>query len=469
MSHYDTDVYAWSERQGALPRRLAAGDCVTDAELDWPNIAEEIETVGRSERSALTGHISNVIEHLIKLEISSATDPRAGWKETILRGRSEAEELLRDGPSLRTSVGDLIARRLPAARRLAVAALLRMLTIAALFLLAPSVRAADYPVPQQADWVAQDFRFHTGEVMRDLRLHYTTVGASSGEPVLMIHGTAGSGSSMLTAAFAGELFGPGQPLDARKYFIILPDTLGAGKSAKPSDGLRGKFPRYDYDDMVLAEYRLVTEGLGIHHLRLVLGNSMGGMHVWLWGVTYPGFSDALVPMASQPTAMAARNWMLRRLMIETIRQDPAYDNGNYTQQPRSLRYAAVFLGTATSGGTLAYQSLAPTTAQADALVDARLAEPFTADANDWVYQWDASRDYDPAAKLDRIDAAVLAINSADDERNPAETGVMQRVKNGRIYLIPASAETRGHGTTSMARFWQHQLAAFLQGVPGRGK
>jgi homoserine O-acetyltransferase len=290
---------------------------------------------------------------------------------------------------------------------------------------------------------------------------------------MIIHGTAGSGSSMLNAAFAGELFGPGQPLDARKYFIILPDTLGAGKSAKPSDGLRGKFPHYDYDDMVLAEYRLVTEGLDIHHLRLVLGNSMGGMHVWLWGVTYPGFADALVPMASQPTAMAARNWMLRRLMIETIRQDPAYDDGNYTQQPRSLRYAAVFLATATSGGTLAYQSLAPATAQADALVDARLAEPFTADANDWIYQWDASRDYDPSAKLDRIDAAVLAINSADDERNPAETGVMQRamqqVKDGRIYLIPASAETRGHGTTSMARFWQQQLAAFLQGVPRLGK
>jgi homoserine O-acetyltransferase len=352
-------------------------------------------------------------------------------------------------------------------------ALLSMLTIAALFLLAPGVQAAGYPAPQQADWVAQDFRFHTGEVMHDLRLHYTTVGASSGEPVLIIHGTAGSGRSMLTAAFAGELFGPGQPLDARKYFIILPDTLGAGKSAKPSDGLRGKFPHYDYDDMVLAEYRLVTEGLGIHHLRLVLGNSMGGMHVWLWGVTYPGFADALVPMASQPTAMAARNWMLRRLMIETIRQDPAYDSGNYTQQPRSLRYAAVFLATATSGGTLGYQSLAPTTAQADALVEARLAEPFTADANDWVYQWDASRDYDPAEKLDRIDAAVLAINSADDERNPAETGVMQRamqrVKNGRVYLIPASAETRGHGTTAMARFWQQQLAAFLQGVPRRGK
>ncbi len=186
------------------------------------------------------------------------------------------------------------------------------LAIAALFLHAPAALAADYPAPQQSDWIAHDFRFHTGEVMHDLRLHYTTVGAPPGEPVLIIHGTAGRGTGMLNPGFAGELFGPGQPLDARKYFIILPDTLGAGKSAKPSDGLRGKFPHYDYDDMVLAEYRLVTEGLGIHHLRLVLGNSMGGMHVWLWGVTYPGFVDALVPMASQPTAMAARNWMLRQ-------------------------------------------------------------------------------------------------------------------------------------------------------------
>jgi len=350
-------------------------------------------------------------------------------------------------------------------------ALFRALAIAALSLLAPTVHAADYPAPQQADWIAHDFRFHTGELMHELRLHYTTVGATSGEPVLIIHGTAGSGTGMLTPEFAGELFGPGQPLDASKYFIILPDTLGAGKSAKPSDGLRAKFPRYDYDDMVLAEYQLVTEGLSIHHLRLVLGNSMGGMHVWLWGITYPGFADALVPMASQPTAMAARNWMLRRLMIETVRQDPAYDNGDYTQQPRSLRYAAVFYATATNGGTLAYQSLAPTTAQADALVDARLAAPFTADANDWLYQWDASRDYEPSAKLDRIDAAVLAINGADDERNPAETGVMQhamqQVKNGRLYLIPANAETRGHGTPAMARFWKQRLASFLQTVPRR--
>ena len=350
-------------------------------------------------------------------------------------------------------------------------ALLRTLAVAVLSVFGFVAHAADYPAPQQADWTAPEFRFHTGEVMHDLRLHYTTIGARGGEPVLIIHGTAGSGTGLLNPAFAGELFGPGQPLDASKYFIILPDALGAGKSAKPSDGLRGKFPHYNYDDMVLAEYRLVTEGLGLRHLRLALGNSMGGMHVWLWGVTYPGFIDALVPMASQPTAMAARNWMLRRLMVETVRQDPAYDNGDYAQQPRSLRYAAVLYATATNGGTLAYQSLAPTTAQADALVDQRLAASFNADANDWIYQWDASRDYDPAAKLDRIDAALLAINAADDERNPTETEVtqkaMQRVRHSRLYLIPASAETRGHGTPAMARFWKDQLAAFLRDVPQR--
>ena len=207
---------------------------------------------------------------------------------------------------------------------------LHLLAIVALALLSRHVLAADYPPPQQGDWIAHDFRFHTGEVMHDLRLHYTTVGARSWPAGADHPRHRRFRHRYADPAFAGELFGPGQPLDARKYFIILPDTLGAGKSAKPSDGLRAKFPHYDYDDMVLAEYRLVTEGLGIHHLRLVLGNSMGGMHAWLWGVTYPGFADELVPMASQPTAMAARNWMLRRLMIDTVRQDPAYDNGNYT-------------------------------------------------------------------------------------------------------------------------------------------
>ena len=192
------------------------------------------------------------------------------------------------------------------------------------------------------------FRFHTGEVMPELRLHYTTVGAPSGQPVLILHGTTGSGATMLSPAFAGELFGPGQPLDASKYFIILPDAIGTGKSSKPSDGLRAKFPRYNYDDMVAAQYRLVTEGLGIRHLRLVLGNSMGGMHTWIWGVNYPEFMDALVPMASQPTEMSGRNWMMRRMLIDAIRNDPDWNNGDYTTQPRALQAANVFFGIATS-------------------------------------------------------------------------------------------------------------------------
>ena len=221
--------------------------------------------------------------------------------------------------------------------------------------------------------------------------------------------------------------------------------------------------------MVLAQYRLLTEGLHIRHLRLVLGNSMGGMHVWVWGEAHPDFMDALVPMASQPTPMASRNWMLRRMLTETIRQDPAYDKGNYREQPPSLRLANVFMGIATSGGTLAYQALAPTRQQADALVDERLAAAPPADANDFVYQWDASRDYDPSPRLDRIVAPLLAINSADDERNPPETGLMTQalahVKNGHLLLIPASADTRGHGTTGLAKFWQQQLGDFLATVP----
>ncbi len=331
--------------------------------------------------------------------------------------------------------------------------------------------AADYPAPKEGDWVTRDFRFHTGEVMPDLRLHYRTIGNPSGEPVLILHGTGGSGANFLTPAFAGELFGSGQPLDASKYFIILSDAIGVGKSAKPSDGLRTKFPKYNYDDMVEAQYRLVTEGLGIRHLRLVLGNSMGGMQTWLWGVKYPDFMDALVPMASQPTPMASRNWMLRRLMIETIRSDPEWNDGNYTTQPRSLRLASVFFAIATSGGTLAYQKMAPTREKADKLVDEGLAAPLPSDANDFLYQWESSRDYDPSAGLERIQAALLAINSADDERNPPETGIaereLKRVKNGRLYLIPASEDTRGHGTTGMAKFWRQQLQQLLQTAPRR--
>ncbi len=331
--------------------------------------------------------------------------------------------------------------------------------------------AADYPAPRSSAWVARDFRFHTGEVLPQVRLAYTTIGAPSGEPVLVLHGTAGSSSTLLAAQFAGELFGPGQPLDASRYFIILPDALGAGKSAKPSDGLKTTFPRFSYDDQVAAQYRLVTEGLQIPHLRLLIGNSMGGMHAWLWGITHPRFMDALVPMGAQPTAMAARNWMLRRMLIETVRNDPDFNGGNYTAQPKSMRIANAFFGIASNGGTLAYQAQAPTREQADKLVEERLAQPFDTDANDFLALWEAARNYDPAPGLERIEAAVLAINAADDERNPAELGLVERelkrVRNARYLLIPATAATRGHGTTGIAKFWKEDLRAFLATVPKR--
>jgi homoserine O-acetyltransferase len=347
--------------------------------------------------------------------------------------------------------------------------ILRAALSAALALTSFAAAAADYPAPNEGDWIAKDFKFHTGETMPELRLHYTTIGAPTGQPVLVLHGSGGDAARMMTAEFAGALFGPGQPLDASKYYIIIPDGLGHGKSAKPSDGMKTAFPKYDYDDMVDAQYRLVTEGLGIKHLRLVIGNSMGGMHSWIWGVRYPHMMDALVPMASQPTAMAARNWMLRRMMLETIRNDPDYNGGHYTMQPRMMKYALSAYQIATGGGTLAYQTLAPTAAKADKMVDVRLAAAVTADANDFVYQWEASHDYDPSAGLEKIEATLLAINAADDERNPPETGVteaaMKRIKNGKLYLIPASTETRGHLTTGDAKFYAQQLRELLQTAP----
>jgi homoserine O-acetyltransferase/O-succinyltransferase len=331
--------------------------------------------------------------------------------------------------------------------------------------------AADYPAPKQGDWIAKDFKFHTGETMPEVRMHYTTVGEPSGQPVLVLHGSGGSAATMLTPTFAGELFGPGQPLDAAKYYIIIPDSLGHGKSSKPSDGMKTAFPKYDYEDMVNAQYRLVKEGLGIRHLRLVIGNSMGGMHTWIWGVRYPQFMDVLVPMASQPTEMAARNWMLRRMMLETIRNDPDYKGGNYTTQPRMMKYAIAAYRFASAGGTLGYQTQAPTAAKADKMVDEQLALPIAADANDYLYQWDASHDYNPSAALERIEATLLAINAADDERNPPETGVtdaaLKRVRNGKLYLIPASTETRGHLTTGNAKFYSQQLQELLATAPQR--
>src|SRR5688572_3780739 len=328
---------------------------------------------------------------------------------------------------------------------------------------------AQYPAPKEGSWTVRDFRFHTGETLPELRLAYSTVGAPTGEPVLVLHGTTGSAASMLTPAFAAELFGAGQPLDAARYFIILPDVVGHGRSSKPSDGLRTKFPRYNYDDMVNATYRLLTEHLGVKRLRLAIGNSMGGMEVWILAQRHPGFLDIAVPMASLPTEMASRNWITRRLIVDSIRNDPDWKDGNYTTQPKSAQFASVFYGLATNGGNQALLKAAPTREKADALLDARLKAPFRGDANDVLYQWDSSRDYNPSAGLEKIQATLLAINSADDERNPPETGVLEReikrVKSGRVLLIPGSPDTAGHGTTASAKWGKKDLEALLQSAP----
>ena len=335
-----------------------------------------------------------------------------------------------------------------------------------LALISSAVGAASLPAATEGDWIAPQFTFHTGEKLANLKLHYITLGNPKNPAILYLHGTYRPGSDVLSKDFGGELFGPGQPLDASKYYIISTDGIGVGQSSKPSDGLRAKFPEYNYTDLVQAQYRLLTEGLGIKHLRLIIGNSMGGMQTWMWGQTWPQMMDALVPMASQPTEMSSRNWMMRRLLVESIKQDPAWNNGNYSAQPPSLRLANAMFSVGTSGGTLAYQAAAPTRALADKLVDERLNAAQTADANDFIYQWQSSADYNAALGLNKIKAPMLVINSADDERNPPETGrleaSMKELKQARLLLIPASADTRGHGTTSMAKFYSKELGQFMQ-------
>jgi len=346
---------------------------------------------------------------------------------------------------------------------------LRAVLLAAVACVAVSALAADYPAAREGTWIVRDFRFHTGETLPELKLHYRTVGAPTGEPVLVMHGTTGNGGGFLTPAFAGELFGAGQPLDANRYFVILPDAIGHGGSSKPSDGLRMAFPRYNYDDMVDAQVRLLREHLGIKRLRLAIGNSMGGMEVWILAQKYPDFLDVAVPMASLPSEMGSRNWMLRRLIVDSIRNDPDWMNGNYTTQPKSARFASVFYGIATSGGDWSYAKAAPTREKADAMLNQRLSAPFASDANDTLYQWDASRDYNPSAGLEKIQATLLAINAADDERNPPQLGVLdreiKRVRHGRVVLIPESPETLGHGTTGQAKWWKADLDALLKSAP----
>jgi len=333
--------------------------------------------------------------------------------------------------------------------------------------------AAPYPTPQSGDFIIKDFRFKSGGNLPKLKIHYRTIGTPRRDPagrvnnaVLILHGTGGSGASFLTDHFAGVLFGSGQLLDANRYFIILPDGIGHGGSTKPSDGLHVRFPRYTYDDMVVAQYRLLTEKLGVDHLRLVLGTSMGGMHTWLWAEQHPAFMDALMPLACLPVEIAGRNRMQRRMIMDSIRNDPGWNNGEYRSQPRGL-IAAVYIEIIETSSPLQMQKNAPTRAEADTLLDelvkSRLART---DANDLLYQYDASREYNPAPGLEKIAAPLLAINSADDEINPHELGIMEReikrVKRGRYVLLPISEETQGHRTHSFPLIWQNHLADLLK-------
>ena len=349
---------------------------------------------------------------------------------------------------------------------------MRFLAIAFAALAALDCQAADYPTPREGSWTIRNFKFSSGETLPELRLAYTTVGAPGGEPVIVLHGTTGSAQSMLTPGFAGELFGSGQPLDASRHFLILPDAIGHGKSSKPSDGLRMKFPRYNYVDMVDASYRLLSEHLGVKHARLVIGNSMGGMETWLWAVKYPAYMDIAVPLASLPAEMSGRNWIMRRMIIDSIRNDPDWNGGNYTSQPKSAQFALVYYQFAMNGGNQALYKAAPTREKADALLEARMKGRFSGDANDLLYQWDSSRDYNPSPGLEKIQAHVLAINSSDDERNPPEIGVLDReimrVKNGRTVLVLGTEDTAGHGTTANAKWWKPELESFLRSVPRKG-
>ncbi|HEU5249741.1 MAG TPA: alpha/beta fold hydrolase [Thermoanaerobaculia bacterium] len=340
-------------------------------------------------------------------------------------------------------------------------------------LVAPCLAGNHLPAPAAGDFVIKDFRFASGESLPELRIHYRTLGAprrdSRGSVVnaaLVLHGTTGSGAQFLADNFAGVLFGPGQLLDAARWYLILPDGIGHGGSSKPSDGLHARFPRYGYDDMVTAQYRLLTEGLGVDHLRLVIGTSMGGMHAWVWGEKYPEFMDGLVPLASVPTQIAGRNRMLRKMIIDDIRNDPEWRGGDYERQPRGLAAAVQILVIMTSS-PLQWHKAAPTRDAADRfLEDAMRRRLASADANDFLYAFEASRDYDPSPLLERIRVPVLAINSADDLVNPPELGLMEnlirRVRRGRYVLLPVTPETRGHGTHSYPALWQEHLRAFLE-------
>jgi homoserine O-acetyltransferase len=332
--------------------------------------------------------------------------------------------------------------------------------------------ATNYPAPVERDFVLRDFRFRSGELLPELSMHVRLLGTARRDSnsrvtnaVLILHGTTGNGGNFICSEFAGELFGPGQLLDADRYFLILPDNLGHGKSAKPSDALWAKFPKYGYLDMVEAQYRLLTEGLGVNHLRLVIGTSMGGMHTWLWGQLHPEFMDALMPLASLPTQISGRNRVWRRMIIDAIRNDPGWNGGDYETQPQGLKVAIevlYFMGS----NPLQRQKDGPTLRRADEALDTYIDGSIkTMDANDVCYAVQSSFDYDPGPGLEKIRAPLLALNFADDLINPPELGILEkeigRVEKGRAVVFPMSEETRGHGTHTLAAVWKKQLEELL--------
>ena len=330
------------------------------------------------------------------------------------------------------------------------------------------------PAPHEGDFVIHNFRFQSGETLPEVRMHYTTFGAPvkdnrghTTNAVLILHGTSGTGQQFLRPIFAGVLFGPGQLLDANKYYIILPDNVGHGKSSKPSDGMHAHFPQYDYADMVLLQHELVEKGLVVDHLRLVMGTSMGCMHSWMWGEAYPTEMDALMPLACLPVQIAGRNRIWRKMVIDGIRRDPEWKNGDYSTQPRAaLEMSADFLVIAGSA-PLQMQHELPARDAADKYLEETIQRITSGlDANDFLYAVSASRDYDPSSKLGLIQAPVMFINSADDFINPPELGIaeqeIKQVKKGKFVLLPTSEQTHGHGTHTWAAVWQEYLRELLK-------
>lgn len=355
---------------------------------------------------------------------------------------------------------------------------LPMLAVAVVCVLAAPV-SAQTPAAVEGDYVAHNFKFQAGETLPELKLHYRTLGTARRDAsgivrnaVMILHGTGGSGAGFLSQTYGGMLFGPGQTLDATKYFIILPDGIGHGKSSKPSDGLHARFPKYTYDDMVRAQHLMLVDGLKVNHLRLIMGTSMGAMHCWVWGETFPDFADGLVPLASVPTQIAGRNRVMRTMIMDSIKNDPAWKNGEYTEEPHLGLVGAVNILMMMTSSPIGWHQSGQTRDGADAWYENQIKTRVAAqDANDMLYHFNASREYDPSPNLEKITAPLLAINSADDVVNPPELGLMEkfigRVKRRRYVLLPTSDKTRGHGTHSLPAIWGPYLEEFLKNLEPR--